>query len=220
LDNSSSREGKGADVEGEMVVSGVKSDTSNSAESGLEANSETPLFSGLVFSIETADRGDVDSHTSLLNDHLRVRRVISSAVHVTRLVVTELLGETREEVVEGVSVHGDGGILGKHVLSDVDVEFILNLEVIQEGLRNILTEEHLESSLARGVNLRNDSGVSEGHNILRVIFQVNGSIESSSDVTLVDSRGGDPSVVDCPRITAVVVLASRQVGGGSEGNSL
>jgi len=148
LDNGSLGESKRANIEGESVGGGVNEDTSESSEGGLEADSKSPFLVSLILSIETANAGNADSHSTILDDCLGIGGVVSRAEEVARLVVTELLGETREDVIERVSVHGDGGVLGKQILSDVELKVTQDLEIIQEGLGNILTEEQLESTSA------------------------------------------------------------------------
>jgi len=108
----------------------VKGDISEGNDGGSEGTSKTPFSSGSIGGIEITQGGKVSTSASFNEFSLGVGGVVSIAVQVAWFVVTELLLKTREEIVKGVGVHGDGGVLGKVLVSDVESEEIFNLEVI------------------------------------------------------------------------------------------
>jgi hypothetical protein len=205
-------EGKAGNVQGDGVGSVIKSDTSQSNQSGSEGGGKTPLLSGRADGIETAQSGKVGTNSTGDDFSLGVGGGISSAEHVAWFVASELLLETREKISEGVGVHGDGGILGEDIVSDVEGEEVFSLEVIQHSLDDKLTEEDLETIRVGGVDLGEDSGISEGHFSVDVVLQVNSSVKTTVDVSSVDGGGINPSVVDGEGNLDIIVTNSHLSG--------
>lgn len=129
---------------------------------------------------------------------------------------TKGLLDTGEDGVQAVSVHLEGSTLGKALGSDVEVELVFGVEVIDGTVEDVFAQEDLDFIVVGGIITGEGDSIFEGNNSVLVFSLIDGSIEGNKDVSRLELGLVDEGVVHDQEVGDMdFITANGELGGSA-----